>query len=241
MPDVLTTLDQRWDRFASSPRGHRTLHRWQASEPALARMPTLQALSDAARDIGGADLDARDDLHHALLRLAAVDDDARLAVLHLLHPALSLTARRYSDTWPHEEAASLVIAAALDRIIHYPQGLPRPAATIVRWVRRALWKEAERHRAHQRALGHSCVLDEAIALTADSDRSASDEVLDLVDQALRAGVLDPGRARLVILHRVMSVPTAEVAQTEGYPPSTIRQRRSRAEAAMAIVANGRVA
>ncbi len=99
----------------------------------------------------------------------------------------------------------------------------------------------ERHQAHQRVLGHSCVLDEAIALPADSDRSASDEVLDLVDQALRAGVLDPGRARLVILHRVLSVPTVEVAQTEGYPPSTIRQRRSRAEAAMAIVANGRVA
>lgn len=241
MPDVLTTLDQRWVTFASSPRGHRTLHRWQAAEPALARLPTLHALSDAARDIGGADLDARDDLHHALLRLAAVDDDARLAILHLLHPALSLAARRYSDTWPHEEAASLIITAALDRIIHYPQGLPRPAATIVRWVRRALWKEAERHRARQRALGTSCVLDEAVALPAGGDRSASDEVLDLVDQALRAGVLDRSRARLVVLHRVLSVPTAEVAETEGYPPSTIRQRRSRAEAAIAHHATKEVA
>ncbi len=45
----------------------------------------------------------------------------------------------------------------------------------------------------------------------------------------------------MILHRVLSVPTVEVAQTEGYPPSTIRQRRSRAEAAIAHHATKEVA
>jgi len=48
----------------------------------------------------------------------------------------------------------------------------------------------ERHQAHQRILGHSCVHDEANALPAATDRSASDEVLDLVDQALHAGVFE---------------------------------------------------
>jgi len=70
----------------------------------------------------------------------------------------------------------------------------------------------ERHQAHQRILGHSCVHDEANALPADSDRSASDEVIDLVHQALRAGVFERGRARLMVLHCVLRVPTVEVAR-----------------------------
>ncbi len=89
----------------------------------------------------------------------------------------------------------------------------------------------ERHQAHQRILGHSCVHDEANALPAAADRSASDEVLDLVDQALHAGVFERGRARLVVLHRVLGFPTVEVAQQRMTCP--IRQRRSHAETAIA--------
>jgi len=70
----------------------------------------------------------------------------------------------------------------------------------------------ERHQAHQRILGHNCIHDEANALPAYSDLSASDEILDLVDQALHDGVFERGRARLVVLHRVLSVPTVEVAR-----------------------------
>jgi len=217
MPDLLTTLDHRWDTFAASPRGHKTLLRWKLVEPTLARIPTLDALTDAARDIEGADLDARDELHLDLLRVAA----------------LALTARRYADTWAHDEAVSLVVEAALHRIIHYPHGVARPAATVLRFVRRAMWKQAQRHRARERVLGHTTVLDDETAVPADNSGSPADELLDLIDQALRAGAVDPGRARLVILHRILSVPTAVVADLEGYPPSTIRQRRSRAEAALA--------
>lgn len=241
MPDLLHTLDRHWDTFAASARGRRTLHHWQTTEPALTGIASLEALSDAARDIGGDNLDARDELHLALLRLAATDEDARLAVLHLLHPALVVTARRYSDTWPMEEAVSLVVAATLDQIIGYPDGLDRPAARILRSMRRAVWNTAERHRARRQILGNDSTLDDALHVPTDSGRSASDEVLDLVDQSLRAGVLDPSRARLVILHRVLSIPTIDIATREGYPPSTIRQRRSRAEAAIAHYATKRVA
>jgi len=79
----------------------------------------------------------------------------------------------------------------------------------------------ERHQARQRILGLSCVHDEANGLPADSDRSASDEVLDLVDQALHAGVFERGLARLVVLHCVLSVPTVEVArQMMTSPPAS---------------------
>jgi len=235
MPDILTTLDNRWAEFALSPSGHRTLLRWQTTEPALRPLSTLDALTAAARDRAGDDLDHRDEYHLALLRLAATDENARWALLHLLRPALSRIARLYSDTWDHDEATSLVVTAALDRIVRYPQGLPRPAAVIVRWVRRALGKEAQRHRAHHRVLGQISVLDEAVAIPAWPQSSSSDELLELIGQACQEGVLDPSGARLVILHRVLGVPTADIANEEGYPASTIRQRRSRAESTLAAL------
>jgi len=71
---------------------------------------------------------------------------------------------------------------------------------------------SERHQVRQRILGHSGVHDEAHALPADRDRSASDEVLDDDDQALCAGVCERGRSRLVVLHRVLSIPTVEVVR-----------------------------
>ncbi len=97
----------------------------------------------------------------------------------------------------------------------------------------------ERHQAHQRILGHSCIHDEANALPAYDYRSASDEVLDLVDQALHAAVFEHGRVRLVVLHRVLSVPTVEVARQRMTCP--IRQRRSHAETAIAHHTNKEVA
>lgn len=241
MPDILTNLDHKWTEFALSPSGHRTLLRWQTAEPALRPLSSLHALTVAARDMAGDDLDHRDEYHLALLRLAATDENARWALLHLLRPALSGIARLYSDTWNHDEATSLVVTAAIDRIVRYPHGLRRPAAVIVRWVRRALGKEAERHRARHRVLGQATVLDEATAVPARPQLSSSDELLNLIGQALETGILDQSRARLVVLHRVIGVPTAETARAEGYPASTIRQRRNRAEAALAVLATAQEA
>lgn len=241
MPDLLITLERNWDAFAASPRGHRTLIRWQAAEPSLRSVVSLDALTAAARDIERVDLDARDELHHALLRIAANDQDARCAVLHLLHPALARIARIYSDTWDHDEASSLVVTAALRRVVHYPQGLARPAASIVRFVWRAMWKEAQHHHAVPRLLGRSTMLDDAIDVPADTERSSSEELLDLVDEALKAGVVDAAKARLVVLHRVFGVSTETVATEQGYPASTIRQRRNRAEAAIAAFVMEQVA
>lgn len=236
MPDTLTTLERCWTGFESSRRGARQLAEWQATEPALAPFATLDELIDAARGFDTVDLDHRDDLHLALLRLAKTDDDARCAVLHLLHPALSMTARLYTDTWLRDEVSSLVVVAALDIIIRYPDGRPRPAASIVRWVRRSLWKEAQRVHLTRPMARDYATLDEASHVITDTRPSSADEVLDLVRIGLATGVLDKPKARLIVLHRILGVPTSTIAQREGYPASTIRQRRSRAEAAMATIA-----
>jgi DNA-directed RNA polymerase specialized sigma24 family protein len=236
MPDTLTALERSWARFESSGRGARLLAHWQGTEPVLAPFATLDALIDAARGADTVDLDHRDDLHLALLRLARTDDDARCAVLHLLHPALSMTARIYTDTWPRDEVSSLVVVAALDIIVRYPDGRPRPAASIIRWVRRAVWKEAQRVHLTGPMARDYAPIDEAAQVASDQRPSSADEVLDLVRIGLASGVLDKPKARLIVLHRILGVPTAVIAQREGYPASTIRQRRSRAEAAIATLA-----
>ena len=59
------------------------------------------------------------------------------------------------------------------------------------------------------------------------------EVLDLVGEAVQAGKARAEHNRLVILHRVLSEPTNEVAAELGRPAGTVRRRRSRAEAATA--------
>lgn len=236
MADTLTALERCWTGFESSRRGARRLALWQTEEPALVPFARLDELMHAARGLDAVDLDHRDELHLALLRLAKTDDDARCAVLHLLHPALSTTARLYTDTWLRDEVSSLVVVAALDIIIRYPAGRPRPAASIVRWVRRAIWKEAQRAHLTRPMVRDYATLDEAATIATDTRRSSSDEVLELVRIGLANGVLDRQKARLIVLHRILGVPTATIAAREGYPASTIRQRRSRAEAAIATLA-----
>jgi len=238
MPDVLTDLEHRWGVFAHSTHGRRVLARWQRAEPILADCATLDELTLAARDQDGRDLDHRDELHLALLRLADQDQDARLTMLHLLRPALVASARLYSDTWPYDEAASIAVFAALDRIIRYPHGLPRPAASIVRWVRRALGKEAVRLRRLPALVPWNEGLDE---IAVDTEQPCWDELIDLVAQALDAGAIDHDKARLVLLNRVVGVSTAAMAEQTGAPKATIRQRRNRAEAAIAAFVAGQAA
>lgn len=63
--------------------------------------------------------------------------------------------------------------------------------------------------------------------------SPSDEVVRLLDEAVDTGHLTERGRRLILLHRIFSVPTRDVASVEGKPPATIRQYRNRAEAAVA--------
>ena len=235
MPRIFSSIEQNWRVLAGSPAGGRLLRRWQSTEPDLRSVHSAGDLLAAARDIDGVDLDARDGLQLALLRIAETDTDARLAVVALLRPALNNLARAYADTWDEDEAASRVLTAALGRIVAYPHHRPRPAATIIRHTHHHLSKQARRERSRRPALPDTS-LDLLLDQPAVNQRTASEELLELIDDAIRAGALNEDRARLVTLHRVCGVPTAALALTEGYPEATIRQRRNRAEAALASFA-----
>jgi DNA-directed RNA polymerase specialized sigma24 family protein len=140
--------------------------------------------------------------------------------------------RKYQDRFG-EDTASAIVEAALDRIINYPHGRPRPAARILRHVDHVLW------RAHLRQL--RCIPttnqgldDEAVEYRPEV--SAGEIVVSLVEQAVRGGKLSRERALLVLQHRILSVPTESIADELGYPASTIRQWRSRAEATIGTLA-----
>ncbi len=232
MPDVLTAIDGRWRALAAGRDGHDTLTRWHHAEPALRPYAGLDDLAAGARAMSraGAELDHRDDVQRAIYRLAKSDPDAQLAALWLVTPALRRAAGAYVGIWTFDEAASIAVTAALDRIVRFPHETLRPAACTVRWVRRALGREAMVARRDRSEVRRTEIDNEPVD---DPACHPADELLDLIDGALRAGYLRPAGARLIIDHRIGGTRTTATAAELGCPAATLRQRRNRAEAQLA--------
>jgi hypothetical protein len=232
MPDVLTAIDGRWRALAASRNCHDTLTRWLEAEPALRPYASLNDLAAGARSMSGAgaDLDHRDEVQRAIYRLAKSDADAQLAALWLVAPALRRAAGAYVGVWTFDEAAAIAVTAALDRIVRFPHETLRPAACTVRWVRRALGREAMFARRNRSEVWGSEIDNEPVD---DPACHPADELLDLIDGALRAGYLRPAGARLIIDHRIAGSQTRATAAELGCPAATLRQRRNRAEAQLA--------
>jgi hypothetical protein len=233
MADVLSAVDSQWRALAASLDGQATLARWQRAEPVLAPFANLDELATAARGLGrsASDLDQRDDIQRALDRLAQTDAEAQLAAIWLVFPALRRAAGAYVGVWTFDEAAAVAVAAALDRIVRFPHASLRPGPCTIRWVRRALGREAMFARRHRAEVVRRA--DEEVQLVDDPTTHAADELLDLIAGALRDGYLQPAGARLIIEHRIGGTRTAATAAEAGYPAATIRQRRNRAESQLA--------
>ena len=232
MPDVLSAIEGRWRALAASREGHATLVRWCEAEPTLTPFADLDHLGAAARGMTGVGtaLDHRDDIQRALYRLAKSDPDAQLAALWLVAPAMRRAAGGYVGIWTFDEAAAIAVSAAIDRIVRFPHETLRPAACTVRWVRRALGREAMFARRDRSEVQRTEADIEPIN---DPVTHAADELLTLIDGALRAGYLQPAGARLIIDHRIVGTLTTTTAADLGCPAATIRQRRNRAEAQLA--------
>jgi DNA-directed RNA polymerase specialized sigma24 family protein len=233
VPDLFAALDRDWAEFSGSDQGSRAIRQWGRCCPELRDFADLPALVAALRCRSHPD--ARDRLLLVLVRLAATDRGARRAVLQVLVPGLVSVARAYGQRWGREEAESMVVAAALDRIANYPsKRTARPAANIVRDVRHSLYEARLREVALEAALGEPSALEEAQECEAMAlEPSASEEVLDVVCHAVGDGTISPREGRLIVLHRVLGVRTADIASAEGRRPGTVRKHRLRAELALA--------
>lgn len=69
-----------------------------------------------------------------------------------------------------------------------------------------------------------------------TERDEDEDVLSLVDQAVRRRRISQRDGRLVALHRVFGYTNVEIGRIEGNQPCTIRKRRLAAEAEIAALA-----
>jgi hypothetical protein len=232
---LLTDLTRAWCSVAHSCTSGTVLERWSAEEPTLGRFASVASIVDAARRRDTSDLDERDELQRVLLRLATEDDDARLAMLHVLAPGLTQIIRGYAPRWGWSETEASVVAAALDRIVTFgDRSVVRPAANIVLGVRHTLFERRLREISGDEILGEQVPLDDEIPLV--ERQAAGEELLGLVGEGVRSGAITRRGARLIVLHRIHGLSTQEVAEAEGRDAAAVRKYRNRAEAALADVA-----
>jgi len=235
MPTLFANLSRSWMSLADSPCAGAVLDRWRELEPALRSYRTLGEVVAKGRGRGSADLDGRDEVLRAMLRLAPTDAEARLAMLHVLAPGLTQVAKAYVGRWGWPEAESMVAASAVERIVGFgDRRSVRPAVNIVLGVRHDLFERALREDSRQRFLGEQVPLSDEHA---EVDRQgAGEELLGLIGEGVRLGAITPRGARLIALHRIYGVSTRDVATAEGRDAAAVRKYRNRAEAALAEVA-----
>lgn len=233
MTDALALLDRDWAAYCSSPAAHRALRRWQerhAVPPVTGMDELLAAMQDRI------DPDGRDRLVYRLVVLGGADRDACRVVLQAVRPGLSRVASTYRAWWGWEEAASMVVAAAIERIVTYPAcRVDRPAANIVADVQNRLHRARARQAREEHALGQRIAAEDLAHVAAADEPSPSDELQEVVQDALDTLRFSPAEAELVLAHRVQDVSTRSIAAERDQRPGTVRAHRRRAERRLQLI------
>lgn len=236
-PDLFQLLDREWALWRRGRGPTAAFDRWPRRQPCLRPVAGFDALL-AMFERAGADTHlARDEALLAMIRIAPKDPDAYRTVLHILRAGLINLTTKASCWWGWEEAASTVLAAAVDRINRYPEHrTDRVAANLLGDVWHSVWalRQADLRR---EADGIEVVdLDGVRDLVADDAPVVGKELLALVGEAVSRGRISRRDGRLVALHRVFGFTNVEVAGMEGCQPCTVRKRRVAAETAIAELA-----
>lgn len=232
MPDALTLLDREWDTYRSSPRAARALRRWVTAGAVSAGDVESLVLAMQDRE----DPDERDRLVYRLCVMAHADRDACLVVLAAVRPGLNSVARSYCRWWGWEETASMTFAAALERVVTYPADRrARPAANIVLDVQNRLHRARAREMRAEAVLGPRAGEHELAALPLAVRSSPSEELVEVVQDAVDTSRLSKDQADLILRQRVLDVPTDRLAVERGHRPGTVRTHRRKAEQRLAIV------
>ena len=231
--DLFAVIDRAWDRLATSSEGADALARWCEDQPVLCGPDGLSQLLAALR--GASDPELRDERLRAMLRIAAADPTAATVVLQVIRPGLWRLARSYERRWGREDASSIVVLAALERIATFPVEARRAnlAAHLVRDIGRGLFRTMQREASLEAALGQRLDLEEAVSVPALRAVTSAEQVLGIVNDAVTSGRLSRRHGRLIVKHRVLGYSTAEIAEAEGRSRVAVRTMRARAEASLA--------
>jgi len=226
---LFSKLDEEWAWLARSKRTKDALRRWTVGQPILASFGDPAELVEFVQRRNQPQ--ANDRVHRVLVALAPTDELAARTMLCAIQPGLVAMALQYRlPAGGCDEAASLVVAAAVERIRTYPLHR-RPehiAANILLDTRQHVSRDLYRPRV-QLADPDTCP-DPFIA---PATESAAAELRDLFEWARRCNRLGDDDLRLIFLTRLAGVTFDELATQQLIPASRLRQRRLRAEAALA--------
>jgi len=216
-------LDDDWTQFTSSVLATRALERW-SDIPVLARFETLDAIITTLR-AGAADPDGADQVLLALVARAGRDDVAARTMLQALIPGLVNVAKRLSRGRVDEELEAQVLTEAIDRIRNYPLARrPRAVAANITWD--VFGRITRQRRTANRAIPVEDV--GRLQSPSPTDVDPSQEVLELIDDALAAGELCDGDARLLVAIAVGHDTIRSRAEREGVTYRAMNERWRRA-------------
>lgn len=241
MAAVVDALETEWTHLATSRPAREALERW-ADDPALWGFRDLDDVVEFANRRRQAA--ASDRVLAALARQAHVDDVAARTLLQAVLPGLKSVIRTYGRNGTNDEIGSAVIAVAFERIRRYPIER-RPAhiaANILLDTRQAISRRRARDLALDEVMGAPADERCLLRIPARTEPSAAEELVGLIDDAVRAGAVSHDAACVIVLTRVADVPIGELARSQRDDVRALRQRRRRAELSLAAaVADGAVA
>lgn len=227
---LFTKLDEEWAWLARLGRNADVLPRWAETHPVLASFSTLGELITFVQRRN--QRVANDRVHAALVTMAPTDQLAARTMLCAVQPGLTAIAMRYRTAGDsQDDVASAVITAALERIRNYPI-CRRPAhiaANVLldtrQTVSRALFRpQVEEVEMCWRPADVGCVF---------AVEDAAAEVRHLLTEARRHDRISHEDLRLIVLTRLGGVTFADLAEHDQLPIARLRQRRLRAESALA--------
>ena len=232
MPRLQQALDEEWKTFQVSATASRALARWSAEDPRYGEFQSLGQLRLLFEQRH--DTERRDALLADLLRRCPDDQSAQRVLLAALRPGLVRLTNRASAFWDHEEAESIVIAAALERLANRTITFPTHAAAgVLGSVWTAVWERRKRERWEEDHWGRR-VDGEALDLVeAHHNEAPMARALSVVEEAVRCGAVPARGARLILLHWIHGYSNAELAELDGLRPCTIRKHRRDAELRLA--------
>lgn len=230
MRTLFEQLAVEWSELGASAPAAAAVAGWGRHDPALTGFQDLLEVVRFAHRCGTGP--RGDAVLRCLAARAPSDPLAARTLLHVVFYGLKrITSDLCTAASSPEEAASVVIVEAYQRIRTYPvERRPRGiAANILLDTRQRVSRSLCRRRVPE-------MLTADIAHHADATAgpSAADELLDLIDEAVRGGKLRVDDARLIVLSRIADMSTADLAAVRACTPQSLRRHRQRAEAALAV-------
>jgi hypothetical protein len=155
-------------------------------------------------------------------------------LLQLLLPGARRLARRWWALGDHNERAAAVVLAVFHRIKNYPLARRpgRVAANILMDATRELRRSVPRVAAVPHADPLILQQPRALRLEDTPTPDPSDELTEVLCDAVHAGVVGTDDAELIARSRIAGDRVADIAAGRGLRPRTLWDRRQRAELAL---------